>query len=236
MKTLTTARTNSTDEENHSLNEKEEKRKTYKLNIARFFRRFLRKPKDKSMFIAVDDRSIDGRGVEKELTSPPLILSCVITSLKDKNYSDNERMISVDSKQSRGDTTPSEAIVAFGDYGSMSSIGTTRDYMPDDNILGSYEYRSFYSRSSDGLTTVDFENDDTVGDNTYGMSSHEYSSSFLRSSFFRRRKERHVEERIFHINAPPGKLGISMDTPNDGAVVIQAIKVRCKCMLLFIFI
>ena len=72
--------------------------------------------------------------------------------------------------------------------------------------------------------------------NTYGMSSHEYSSSFLRSSFFRKRKERDVEERIFHINAPPGKLGISIDTPNDGAVVIQAIKVRCKYMLFFIFI
>lgn len=236
MKTLTSARTNSTDKGNHSFNEKEEKRKTYRLNITRFFRKLLRKPKDKSIFIAVDDKSIDGRGVETELTSPPLILSCAMTPLKDQNYSDNERMISVDSKQSRGDTTPSEAIVAFGDYGSMSSIGTSRDYMPDDNILGSYEYRSFYSRSSDGLTTVDFENDETVGDNTYGMSSHEYSSSFLRSSFFRKRKERDVEERIFHINAPPGKLGISIDTPNDGAVVIQAIKVRCKYMLFFIFI
>uniref|UniRef100_A0A7S2W2N0 PDZ domain-containing protein n=1 Tax=Eucampia antarctica TaxID=49252 RepID=A0A7S2W2N0_9STRA len=118
--------------------------------------------------------------------------------------------------------TSEEALNAYGDR-SMTSID--RDYKKAHYRFGGGA--SIKSMSSAGLT---------LGENTFGTYSYLSQAGQSRSSIFQDSlsgyssnnphslNSKHYHEEIIHINAPPGKLGMSIDTPDDGVVVVHAVK------------
>lgn len=151
--------------------------------------------------------------------SPPLELLVQ----KTENYDDDLSTLA-DPVPQMGTMTTEEALKAYGDR-SMTSID--RDYTRALYRPGDYSGTSIKSVSSAGLT---------LGDNTYGTYSYKSHNGESKSSLFQDSlsdynsinqyslNSKQYHEEIIYINAPPGKLGMSIDTPDDGVVIVHAIK------------
>lgn len=64
----------------------------------------------------------------------------------------------------------------------------------------------------------------TLGASTGGAGSNPLGNSFPESGSQFRGQNANVREELVDIYAPPGKLGVVIDTPDDGAPVVHAVK------------
>merc|ERR1712008_224555 len=117
-------------------------------------------------------------------------------------------------------------------HGQAQSVGTIdHDYQPNypnypgtvSSAGGTIGSRTFLSRFSGGDSIR------TPGNETFGTQS-VYTDGNDDQSFQNFRSstdQRHTRQDVFDVIAPPGKLGVVIDTPNSGAPVIHSIKDDC---------